>query len=79
MNEQQPATPSPIRRETAGSAPRFAPRRLWERIVYLFAVALMRLVGVLPPRPVEALFATLAPLAYLLWPAKRRIANSNAA
>ena len=79
MNEQQPATPSPIRRETPGSAPRFTPRRLWERIVYLFAVALMRLVGALPPRPVEALFATLAPLAYLLWPAKRRIANSNAA
>ncbi len=79
MNEQQPATPSPIRRETPGSAPRFTPRRLWERIVYLFAVALMRLVGALPPRPVEAVFATLAPLAYLLWPAKRRIANSNAA
>jgi KDO2-lipid IV(A) lauroyltransferase len=34
---------------------------------------------VLPPRPVEVLFASLAPLAYLLWPAKRRIANSNAA
>ena len=42
-------------------------------------LALMRLIGVLPPRPVEALFAALAPLAYLLWPAKRRIANSNAA
>jgi KDO2-lipid IV(A) lauroyltransferase len=79
MNEQQPATPSPIRRETPGSAPRFTPRRLWERIVYLFTLALMRLVGALPPRPIEALFATLAPLAYLLWPAKRRIANSNAA
>ncbi|MFZ9895863.1 MAG: hypothetical protein ACO3ET_03540, partial [Candidatus Limnocylindrus sp.] len=79
MSEQQPATPSPIRRETPGSAPRFTPRRVWERIIYLFAVALMRLVGALPPRPVEALFATLAPLAYLLWPAKRRIANSNAA
>ena len=79
MSEQQPATPSPIRRETPGSAPRFTPRRLWERLVYLFVLALMRLIGVLPPRPVEVLFASLAPLAYLLWPAKRRIANSNAA
>jgi KDO2-lipid IV(A) lauroyltransferase len=79
MSQQQPATPSPIRRETPGSAPRFTPRRLWERIVYLLVLALMRLIGVLPPRPVEALFASLAPLAYLLWPAKRRIANSNAA
>ena len=79
MNEQQPATPSPIRRETPGPTPRFTPRRIWERIVYLFTLALMRLVGALPPRPVEALFAALAPLAYLLWPAKRRIANSNAA
>ena len=79
MSEQQPATPSPIRRETPGSAPRFTPRRLWERIIYLLVLALMRLIGVLPPRPVEALFAALAPLAYLLWPAKRRIANSNAA
>lgn len=79
MSEQQPATPSPIRRETPGSAPRFTPRRVWERIVYLFVLALMRLIGVLPPRPVEALFVSLAPLAYLLWPAKRRIANSNAA
>ena len=79
MSQQQPATPSPIRRETPGSAPRFTPRRLWERLVYLFVLALMRLIGVLPPRPVEVLFASLAPLAYLLWPAKRRIANSNAA
>jgi lauroyl/myristoyl acyltransferase len=39
----------------------------------------MWVIGVLPPRPVEALFATLAPLAYLLWPAKRRIADGNAA
>jgi KDO2-lipid IV(A) lauroyltransferase len=39
----------------------------------------MGLIGILPPRPVEALFATLAPLAYLLWPAKRRIADGNAA
>ncbi|MEY3472093.1 MAG: hypothetical protein RLY63_768, partial [Chloroflexota bacterium] len=36
-------------------------------------------IGLLPPRPVEALFAILAPLAYLLWPAKRRIADGNAA
>jgi KDO2-lipid IV(A) lauroyltransferase len=79
MSQQQPATPSPIRRETPGSAPRFTPRRLWERLVYMAYIALMRIVGLLPPRPVEALFSTLAPLAYLLWPAKRRIANSNAA
>jgi lauroyl/myristoyl acyltransferase len=39
----------------------------------------MWVIGILPPRPVEALFATLAPLAYLLWPAKRRIADGNAA
>ena len=79
MSQQQPATPSPIRRETPGSAPRFTPRRLWERLVYMAYIALMKVVGLLPPRPVEALFASLAPLAYLLWPAKRRIANSNAA
>jgi len=79
MSQQQPATPSPIRRETPGSAPRFTPRRLWERLVYMAYIALMKVVGLLPPRPVEALFSTLAPLAYLLWPAKRRIANSNAA
>ena len=79
MSQQQPATPSPIRRETPGSAPRFTPRRLWERLVYLAYIALMRIVGLLPPRPAEALFSTLAPLVYLLWPAKRRIANANAA
>jgi KDO2-lipid IV(A) lauroyltransferase len=39
----------------------------------------MWVIGILPPRQVEALFATLAPLAYLLWPAKRRIADGNAA
>jgi KDO2-lipid IV(A) lauroyltransferase len=39
----------------------------------------MGAIGILPPRPVEALFAALAPLAYLLWPAKRRIADGNAA
>jgi KDO2-lipid IV(A) lauroyltransferase len=39
----------------------------------------MAVIGLLPPRPVEALFATLAPLAYHLWPAKRRIADGNAA
>jgi KDO2-lipid IV(A) lauroyltransferase len=39
----------------------------------------MAVIGLLPPRPVEALFAILAPLAYLLWPAKRRIADGNAA
>ena len=79
MSQQQPATPSPIRRETPGSAPRFTPRRLWERLIYLAYLALMRIVGLLPPRPVEALFSTLAPLAYLLGPAKRRIADGTAA
>jgi KDO2-lipid IV(A) lauroyltransferase len=39
----------------------------------------MAIIGALPPRPVEALFSTLAPLAYILWPAKRRIADGNAA
>lgn len=39
----------------------------------------MAIIGALPPRPVEALFSALAPLAYLLWPAKRRIADGNAA
>jgi lauroyl/myristoyl acyltransferase len=39
----------------------------------------MGVVGILPPRPVEALFSAAAPLAYLLWPAKRRIADGNAA
>jgi KDO2-lipid IV(A) lauroyltransferase len=39
----------------------------------------MAIIGALPPRPVEALFSALAPLAYILWPAKRRIADGNAA
>lgn len=79
MSEQQPATPSPIRRAD-GSRSLLRPlRRFGERIVYLAYVTLMRVVGALPPRPTEALFSTLAPLAYLLWPAKRRIADSNAA
>jgi lauroyl/myristoyl acyltransferase len=39
----------------------------------------MGVIGILPPRPVEALFSAVAPLAYLLWPAKRRIADGNAA
>jgi KDO2-lipid IV(A) lauroyltransferase len=39
----------------------------------------MAVIGALPPRPVEALFSAVAPLAYLLWPAKRRIADGNAA
>ena len=47
--------------------------------MYVGYRALMGLVGLLPPRPVEALFAAAAPLAYLLWPAKRRIADGNTA
>jgi KDO2-lipid IV(A) lauroyltransferase len=39
----------------------------------------MWVIGILPPRPVEALFSAVAPIAYLLWPAKRRIADGNAA
>ncbi len=79
MNEQQLTTPSPIRRETGGSGAPLNPRRAWERLVYVVTLATMRVVGALPPRSVEALFAALAPLTYFLWPAKRRIADSNAA
>ena len=79
MSEQQPATPSPIRRESPASTSRLSPRRLWERLVFVAYLGLMKGVGLMPPRPVEALFSTLAPLAYLLWPAKRRIADGNAA
>ena len=79
MSEQQPATPSPIRRADGPRSPLYPLRRLAERFVYLAYLTLMKLVGALPPRPVEALFSTLAPLVYLLWPAKRRIADSNAA
>ncbi len=79
MSEQQPATPSPIRRADGPRSLLYPLRRLVERLVYLAYVALMKLVGALPPRPVETLFSALAPIAYLAWPAKRRIAASNAA
>ncbi|MEY3655461.1 MAG: hypothetical protein RIS15_402, partial [Chloroflexota bacterium] len=59
--------------------PGYLARRAWERTVYAGYRLLMAVIGLLPPRPVEALFAILAPLAYLLWPAKRRIADGNAA
>ena len=83
MSEPQPpqgaATPSPLRRQAPKRTPGYLARRAWERSVYAGYRLLMGLIGILPPRPVEALFATLAPLAYLLWPAKRRIADGNAA
>ena len=83
MSEPQPpqgaATPSPLRRQAPKRTPGYLARRAWERSVYAGYRLLMWAIGILPPRPVEALFATLAPLAYLLWPAKRRIADGNAA
>jgi len=83
MSEPQPpqgaATPSPLRRQAPKRTPGYLARRAWERSVYAGYRLLMGLIGILPPRPVEALFAALAPLAYLLWPAKRRIADGNAA
>jgi len=83
MSEPQPpqgaATPSPLRRQAPKRTPGYLVRRAWERSVYAGYRLLMAVIGALPPRPVEALFATLAPLAYLLWPAKRRIADGNAA
>lgn len=83
MSEPQPpqgvTTPSPLRRQAQKRTPGYLARRAWERSVYAGYRLLMALIGALPPRPVEALFATLAPLAYLLWPAKRRIADGNAA
>ena len=83
MSEPQPpqraATPTPLRRQAPKRTPGYLARRAWERSVYAGYRLLMGLIGILPPRPVEALFATLAPLAYLLWPAKRRIADGNAA
>ena len=83
MSEPQPpqgvATPSPLRRQAPKRTPGYLARRAWERSVYAGYRLLMAVIGALPPRPVEALFATLAPLAYLLWPAKRRIADGNAA
>ncbi|MEY4388662.1 MAG: hypothetical protein RLZZ432_381 [Chloroflexota bacterium] len=72
-------TPSPFRRTGSRRSPGHYARRALERGVFLGYRALMAIVGLLPPRPVEALFSTLAPLAYLLWPAKRRIADGNAA
>lgn len=83
MSEPQPpqgaATPSPLRRQAPKRTPGYLARRAWERTVYACYRLLMGAIGILPPRPVEALFSTLAPLAYLLWPAKRRIADRNAA
>lgn len=83
MSEPQPpqgaATPSPLHRQAPKRTPGHLARRAWERSVYAGYRLLMWVIGILPPRPVEALFSTLAPLAYLLWPAKRRIADGNAA
>lgn len=79
MPMPEPATPSPLRRSGAARTPGYLMRRAWEKSVYAGYRLLMAIVGILPPRPVEALFSTLAPLAYLLWPAKRRIADNNAA
>ncbi|MBJ7361021.1 MAG: hypothetical protein JHD27_05270, partial [Chloroflexi bacterium] len=83
MSEPQPpqeaATPAPLRHQAPKRTPGYLARRAWERSVYAGYRLLMWVIGILPPRPVEALFATLAPLAYLLWPAKRRIADGNAA
>jgi lauroyl/myristoyl acyltransferase len=83
MSEPQPpqeaATPAPLRHQAPKRTPGYLARRAWERSVYAGYRLLMALIGILPPRPVEALFSTLAPLAYLLWPAKRRIADGNAA
>jgi len=83
MSDQQPpqgvTTPSPLRRQAPKRTPGYLLRRAWERSVYAGYRLLMAIIGLLPPRPVEALFAALAPLAYLLWPAKRRIADGNAA
>ena len=83
MSEPQPpqgvTTPSPLRRQAPKRTPGYLLRRAWERSVYAGYRLLMAIIGALPPRPVEALFSALAPLAYLLWPAKRRIADGNAA
>lgn len=83
MSEPQPpqeaATPAPLRHQAPKRTPGYLARRAWERSVYAGYRLLMALIGILPPRPVEALFSAAAPLAYLLWPAKRRIADGNAA
>ena len=83
MSEPQPpqeaATPAPLRHQAPKRTPGYLARRAWERSVYAGYRLLMALIGILPPRPVEALFSVAAPLAYLLWPAKRRIADGNAA
>ncbi len=83
MSEPQPpqgaATPSPLRRQAPKRTPGYLARRAWERSVYAGYRLFMAFIGLLPPRPVEALFSAIAPLAYLLWPAKRRIADENAA
>jgi len=83
MSEPQPPqgvdTPSPLRRQAPKRTPGYLARRAWERSVYAGYRLLMAVIGALPPRPVEALFSAVAPLAYILWPAKRRIADGNAA
>jgi len=83
MSDHEPpaggATPSPLRRAGPQRTPSYVARRAWEKVVYAGYRALMGLVGLLPPRPVESLFSAAAPLAYLLWPAKRRIADANSA
>ena len=83
MSEPQPpqgaATPSPLRRQAPQRTPGYLLRRAWERSVYAGYRLFMAIIGLLPPRPIEALFSAVAPLAYLLWPAKRRIADGNAA
>ena len=83
MSEPQPpqgaATPSPLRRQVPKRTPGYLARRAWERSVYAGYRLLMGVIGLLPPRPTETLFSAVAPLAYLLWPAKRRIADGNAA
>lgn len=83
MSEPQPphgaATPSPLRRQAHRRTPGYLARRAWERSVYAGFRLLLLVIGLLPPRPVEALFSATAPLVYLLWPAKRRIADGNAA
>ena len=83
MSEPQPpqgaATPSPLRRQAPQRTPGYLLQRAWERSVYAGYRLFMAVIGLLPPRPIEALFSVVAPLAYLLWPAKRRIADGNAA
>ena len=61
MSEPQPpqgaATPSPLRRQAPKRTPGYLVRRAWERTVYAGYRLLMWVIGILPPRPVEALFS----------------------